>query len=233
MRQLLFFIAFLSVSLHSHAWFSFFMPPMTKPEYVVTVMLDPAGDAQHTGRTIDDNFERTLTLQFAERLKMLLEEQISPLKILITRHAGDSAQPLENAMYANRVNADLYLSIHFFKEKNTKPSLYIFTFKNADLETRSTELCFLPYDKAHVPHYLTTARFAHSIKNLLTTEPYANLFECKDVTAIPFKPLIGIQAPALALEIGLSQAHDWTNYLEPIALSLQPIIKAIQKNHAA
>lgn len=34
-----------------------------------TIMLNPAGDARHTGRRIDDTFERSVTLQYVEKLK--------------------------------------------------------------------------------------------------------------------------------------------------------------------
>ena len=41
---------------------------------------------------------------------------------------------------------------------------------------------------------------------------------------IPFKPLIGIKASGLGLEIGLKNKNDWQQYIEPLAESLTPII---------
>ena len=47
----------------------------------------------------------------------------------------------------------------------------------------------------------------------------------KGVYKIPFKPLIGIKAPAIGLEIGLKNRSDWHQYLEPLAENLLLILK--------
>lgn len=225
------FLLFSSAS----AWFhNFFGPPMVKPEYIVTIMLDPAGDAQNTGRIIDDSFERTLTLQCAERLKMILEDEHSHIRVLVTREPGQSVQPLFNANYANRTGVDLYISISFYKDHGVKPSLYIYTFSNSPLIARiNNSLAFVPYDQAHTIHYNDTCRYSTLFKNALESDNYVNQFDLKGIYAIPFKSLIGIQQPAIGLEIGLKTAASWTQYIEPIAFAVNPIIKAIQKNHEA
>lgn len=40
---------------------------------IFTLMIDPAGDAKHAGRVIEDSFERGITLQCAEKLKKMLK----------------------------------------------------------------------------------------------------------------------------------------------------------------
>ena len=67
-------------------------------------MLDPAGDAQNPGRTIDDNFERGITLQFAEKLKEMLQEKFPTIRVVLSRTPGESLQPLQNANFANRLS---------------------------------------------------------------------------------------------------------------------------------
>lgn len=231
-NYLLFCLLFSTFS--ASAWFhNFFGPPMVKPEYIVTIMLDPAGDAQNTGRVIDDSFERTLTAHYAERLKMILEDEHSHIRVLLTREPGQTLQPLLNANYANRANVDLYIHISFYKEQSVKPSLYLYTFNNSPIVTRHSTLAFVPYDQAHMLSYNDTQRLSTMLKKNLENEPYSKFCECKGIYATPFKPLIGIQRPALGLEIGLKTAASWGDFIEPIALSLKPIIKTIQKNHEA
>jgi len=215
-------------------WFSsFFMPPMVKPEYVVTVMLACAGDGQNPGRTIENTFERTIGIHYVERLKMMLEDQYSSLRILVARTPGETTQALHNAQYANRAQVDLYISFNFYKEEQVKPTLFFYTFSNTTIISKYSELSFVPYDKAHMNSYASTQRYAGQLKNVLESDHYASLFECKGVFAIPFKPLIGIQAPAIGLEIGLKNADTWQDLIAPIAHGLKPIIEAIQKTHAA
>ncbi len=44
----------------------------TAPREQFTIMIDPAGDAKHTGRLIGDTLERGISLQCAEQLKTAL-----------------------------------------------------------------------------------------------------------------------------------------------------------------
>ena len=39
----------------------------------VTLMINPAGDAQNAGRIVGDCYERGLTLQFAEKLQKVID----------------------------------------------------------------------------------------------------------------------------------------------------------------
>ena len=45
--------------------------------------------------------------------------------------------------------------------------------------------------------------WADHFKNILKQEQYRNAFEIKGPYGLPFRPLIGIKAPAIAIEIGL------------------------------
>ena len=78
-----------------------------------SIMLDPAGDAKHTGRQIDDNLERGISLQFTEKLKQTLEKQHPEIHVVLSRFPGETIYHLQNANFANRLEVDFYLSIHF------------------------------------------------------------------------------------------------------------------------
>ena len=196
-------------------------------------MLDPAGDAKHTGRKIDNTFERGITLQCVQKLKAKLEAYDPAIKAVLTRSAGEVVQGLQHANFANRMPIDLYVSIHCFQDMGIKPKLYMYQFSNNNTSLTNSvlpDLAFYTYDYAYLFSYATTCAWAGIMYNILKQEPFARFFDVSDPISFPFKPLIGIKAPAIALELGLKTKNDWQNYIEPIAQSIKTII---DKQHEA
>jgi len=192
-----------------------------------TIMLDPAGDAQNTGCQIDDYLERGITLQFCQKLKKELEEIFDNIRVVLTRFPGESIEELQNANFANRLGVDFYLSIHFYKEKSVKPQVYIYTFASQDdFIIRKPDLYFYPYDKAHLINKDRSNRCANIIKDVFFEDKYAKLFSLEDVFALPFKPLVGIVAPAVAIQIGLRKKNDWKGYSQVFVDCIGDIINA-------
>ncbi len=188
-------------------------------------MLDPAGDAKHTGRKIDNSFERGITLQCAQKLKAKLETYDPAIKVVLTRSAGEVVQPLQHANFANRMAVDLYVSMHCFQDMGIKPKLYIYHFCHRDnFVNNVSDLAFYTYDHAYLFSHALNQAWAGIMYNTLQQEPYARLFDVSDVISFPYKPLIGIKVPALALELGLKTKTDWQNYIEPIAQGIKTII---------
>lgn len=191
-----------------------------------SIMLDPAGDAQHTGRQIDDSLERGITLQFAEQLKKLLEEMYPQVRVILTRFPGETIHPLQNANFANRLDIDCYVSLHFYQETQTKPRLFVYRFSYGDdFVTKLPDVSFCPYDQAHQINSGITKTWCSSITQVLTLDDHKQLFDFYGVVELPFKPLIGIKAPAFAFEAGLQDKNDGKRYLKAMALSLGSIIK--------
>jgi N-acetylmuramoyl-L-alanine amidase len=220
-----FFIIFLcTFTIHFYARRSSFSEP--KPNYRMTIMIDPSS---HT-RIIEGCFEFGISLQCAEQLKQKLEEEYRQLRIVLTRRPGETIQPLQNANFANRLEVDFYLSIHFYQEIDTKPKLSLYHFSSGnDLVNKTFDLCFYPYDQAYIFNKAQTEEWIQTMKQSLLQENYASLFEVKGPHAVPFKPLIGIKAPAIAMEASLKHVSDWQQYIEPILTSLRPIITTYQK----
>ncbi len=190
------------------------------------IMLDPAGDAQNAGRHIDDSFERGLTLQCVEHIKECLEAQFPEIHFVLTRFPGESVQPLQNANFANRLAVDLYVSIHLYHEVGTKPELFIYTYTHDKVITKNKEsqFSFCPLDQAHrgtsaVTNSIAAAMHEHFLNHAQT------MFTARGVFNVPFKPLMGIKAPALALEVGLKQKDDWRLYVDAFADAIANIIK--------
>lgn len=199
-----------------------------------TIMIDPAGDAQYPGRVIDGSFERGLTLQFAEELKERLENKYTGIRVILTRFSGETVEPLQNAMFANRLNVDIYLSIHFYHQKQNLSTIYIYQLlynPATDFWQRITHpLSFIPVNKAYLINSAQAKKLGTILQKSLREQEKRLEYTCKDLLGIPFKPLIGIRAPALGIEIGLKNKEDWQRFIEPIfngaALLIQVLYNA-------
>lgn len=192
-----------------------------------TIMIDPSGDAKHAGRTLDDSFERGITLQCAQALKNQLERQYSNIRIVLTRFPGETLEPLQNANFANRLNIDCYLSIHFYQDQHeTRPKLYLYQYlqNSTDLWQKNfLKLTFLPYDQAHLVNSQTTHQWATHIQKALQEN---KKFDIKAFHSMPFAPLKGIKAPAIGIEASLGHKTDWQRYVCPLSHALGTIINA-------
>ena len=179
-------------------------------------MIDPA----------DDN--NSSTFACAQAIKKKIEEQYKNVRIILTHTMQESVEPLHKAQFANQLAVDFYLSINFYQERAPRSSVYLYYFLYnpiTDRFARSKNLFFYPYDQAHLISLTTTSTWADMIKNNLTQE---HAFEIKGPFGIPFKSLIGITTPALALEAGIKNKGDWNLYVEPIVKSLELIITLVQ-----
>lgn len=212
----------------------FFLTIITHSSLIqsLTIMLDPAGDAKHAGRVIEDSFERGITLQCAERLKKLLEQYDPTLRVILTRFPGETLEPLQNANFANRLEVDCYISIHFYYEHEAKPQVFLYYFMNNPTDCwkkQSTQLLFEPYDKAHVHHAATAKEYAELVKHVMSKSDYSSLFDVQGFWGIPFKPLIGIVSPvAIGIEASLKKKDQWTMYLDPILKSIMALAKKLR-----
>lgn len=192
-------------------------------------MLEPAGNAKHTGREIDDCFERGITLQYAEELKKQMQIKYPTIRIILSRFAGENIEPLQNAHFSNRLGVNFYLSIHFYEEQDEKPKFFLYQFAYNSVtdfwEVPHEPLQFVTYDQAHRMHSALSKMYGEHIMKILNKKKYLKQFEPKGFFALPFKPLIGINAPALAFEAGIKQKKDWNLFIDPLIQGLSSIIE--------
>lgn len=190
------------------------------------IMLSPAGDVQHPGRRIDDSFERGITLQCAEAVKQALEKENLPVTILLSQLPGDIIYNLHIASLANRLDVDLFISLHFYSTQNTRPNVYLYQFSYGDDFAKLTEdLAFYTYDQAHRFNADITTSYIQLFKSALDIQKYHHLFAVSSPYKLPFKPLIGITAPSIGFEAGLKQKNNWYNYIEPLTQAVKAIIQ--------
>ncbi|MCK4265104.1 N-acetylmuramoyl-L-alanine amidase [Candidatus Babeliales bacterium] len=191
------------------------------------VMLSPAGDAKNPGRTLDKGYERGVTLQIAEKLKEKIID-IYGARCLLTRSPGEVVSHLQNASFANRIFSNrvgFYLSIHVYHEEDIKPKLAIYRLVyNSMVDFAShnfSKFSFLTLYEAHFINIYKTKSFAEKMAEILTNEEHGQKFDFYGINGIPFKPLLGIIVPALAIEIGIKEEEQWRGLINPIVESMK------------
>ena len=190
------------------------------------VILDPSGDVKRTGRNIGDNFERGLTLQCAERIKEYIEQHAPYIKVIITRMPGDTVYDLQNASLSNRLQANLLVNLNFYHSQETKPTLFLYQFSYGnDFACCNQGLMLRSYDEAYTIHKPLTDEIVQLFKTSLSQHMYQSMFTIAGVYHLPIKPLIGVVAPSVCIEMGLKNKESWINYVEPLARS---VIGALQ-----
>lgn len=205
-----------------------------------TLMLDPAGDARTPGRTINQHMERGITLQIAEAIKKEIEQHISSdpyeadysqpkpwRRVVLTRVPGESIAPLHNAVFANRLDADLYISIHCFHATGSQAPVSIYHYLAnpvTDLWSTPKGLALYPYDQAHLYQVHRSKSAAEKLKGFLAG---SKIGDVRGVYGFPFKPLVGIKVPAVAIEIGLRNKDEWARYAKAIADSVLELIPSL------
>lgn len=192
-----------------------------------TIMIDPAGDAKHTGRLIQDTLERGISLQCAEQLKAALTQKFKDIRVVLTRVPGETIQPLQNASFANRLGIDLYLSLYFYYEPENPSHVTLYHYiENPVIDTwhQPIDLSFYQVNQAHLINLKKTKAWGQKILQILSHASYAKFFKPRGFFGIPFIPLIGIKAPALAVEIGLKNKQDWLQIIDPLIFAIESIV---------
>jgi hypothetical protein len=193
--------------------------------FPITIMIDPIGDAKYTGREIEDTFERSLTLQCAQKLKEKIEETFPHAQVIITRNAGETLQPLQNTSYANRMNVDLYLCLSFYHQENIPGHISIFYYleNNIDLQHKYKPLHFYHVSQAYLGNVAISSRMAKKLDSVFKQKNINPHFLCLGAFGIPCMPLFGILPPALYIEAGLHRKDDWKYLIQPIIEALKEI----------
>lgn len=191
----------------------------------IIIMIDPAGDARHAGRTIGDSLERATTLNIAQGIKKQLESQLG-CTVIITRSPGETIAPLQNATFSNRMNVDLYLSIHCYHAPQDKHAISLYTMSRGEsLMPTSNELSLVPAQKAHWKYQEKSKTYAQTIMASLQQDA-AQKFKLEQPIALPFAPLFGIQAPALGIEINCIDPQDVSLYVGPLSHAIKSAVSS-------
>ncbi len=196
----------------------------TLPKKNITIMLDPAGDAQNPGRVIGDSFERGLTLQCAQQIKKELEHLLPNARVVLTRFPGETLEPLQNAAFSNRLQADIFISLHFYQETEERSHVGIYYFVHRPdtdyWKIPTTPFEVIPYDQAHKKNVTLSAGYATTLYTVLCSLQKQGFMLVTQPRGIPFKPLLGVLAPAIGFDIGLTNKDQWQQFAPTLATAI-------------
>lgn len=184
------------------------------------VILDPAGD-NTASRIIDHEFEAGLTLQCTQAIA-----QSTHIPIIITRSAGKSALPFpERQAFANRSQAQLYMSISFYIDTQPTIALYYHCAHPATdfWQFPYHPLSLVPFDQIH---RRTIAKSAHLAQYAADYLHKNSTVLIQDPMGIPLPELQGLVCPGLKCEIGLVHAQQWHDYVPLISSLLTHLLPA-------
>lgn len=193
--------------------------PLAPPPVRFTLMIDPGDGEQAT--------------EIAQELKKSLESQISQLRVLLSHAPGESLEPLQIASSANRLKPDLFINLQCFKQQEQATSLSFYQLSYNPVtdfwQQKEQGLQFLPIDQAYrstiKKSSLLLKTFYETCKQdaLELAKEKKIQISCKAPLSIPFKPLVGITAPAFALEIGIKK-KSWSSALPLLVHAIETII---------
>ena len=190
------------------------------------IMINPAGHAGDPGRSLN-GFERAATFRFAQELQSAFERN-SDCRVVLTRVPGEKVVDFQNASFANRLNVDLFISLHLFKLDSSKPKVYIYQHVAdpiGDFASRSIPpLKIMPVLQAHQINIFKSKGIGQRLTNIFSSSENQRLFDFGGFYGIPLKPLCGVVAPAILIEVGVNQDDDWHILLDAIVQGIGEFI---------
>lgn len=186
------------------------------------IVLEASGDALNPGRTIFTNFENAVSFTLTRQIKEVVEAY-TPSKIYINRTPTEVIQPFQNAQFTNKLHADLYISIHCYQQqKNHAPTitLYQYSYREPTI-IKKDSLGFYSYDQSYMLNEAQTTQWAQELKKLIASQ---NQIEINGVYKLPFKPLMGVQANSIGIEIGIDEQANLSQIAYVIGSALQQFI---------
>lgn len=203
--------------------------PLSEPEKTLTIMLDPAGNANYSGRIIDDYYERGITLACIQELKKILEDKNPNLKIVISRFTGiDSKELINNISFANQIKINFYFSLHFCFSNDELNKIWLYRMLYNPVTDywfkKQENLSFYPYDIMHCNFLNETEQIGNLLLESLKKNESKLPIKCHGLIGLPFKPLLGLGCPAIACEISVQKKESWKDIIPALYISLQTVI---------
>ncbi len=209
--------------------------------FVITLFLLCIGGTIHPFTVVlDPSFSKDQkiseeTVTYAMELKHHLQAELPSLKIALSRSHEQKIEQQDSASFANRLQADLFIHLSLYVEKENNRSLSIYSFAYDPITdfwpTKPTPLSFIPVDRAHIFSARTSKKEAATLTSLLSKSLHSS-FALHMPICLPYKPLKGILAPALGLEVMLTHAKEWRLLLPNLIPSLIEIIKEMEADES-
>ncbi len=221
-----------------------------------TVVIDPGHGGRDPGAVgySRKNYEKDITLSISKKLKKLLEKELG-LKVVLTRDRDEFVSLQNRTQLANRVNADLFVSIHCNAHRSSKingievfylstaktdedravealENSVIFDFEGGDEAVQKyDDLALILMDMAQNEQLIESFELSSILQdNLVETTKSYN----RGVKQANFYVLRGAYMPAVLVELGFISNKEEekklikNSYQEKLALSLFNGIKSFK-----
>ena len=198
------------------------IPP--SPLFSSIVLIDPAGHAKDSGRLLVTGYERAETLKFAQALKKKLHEKYSGIRTVISRSPGEEISPLQISSFSNRLRTNFFLRIQMYRQESEKPKIFLYHHLFNDFVDCATNFCdplrLVPLHEAHFKNIAMTKFYGTRMYDFLNGDNFKKYFDCESLIGLPLRSLVGMTAPAIALEVGICREDKWQSLVEPVVDSL-------------
>lgn len=201
-----------------------------------SIVIDPGHGGKDVGAQSRDGkfYEKDLALSFARQLKKNIEKKLK-LKVVLTRNSDIFVSLEDRVGKANKLKADLFISIHLNAAKRKGAHGFEVFFLSADAsdtyskevaEAENRYLCgfegtknnndrealltFILQDLAK-NEYLSESKYFASVINDSLSKKYKNR-ESRRIRQAPLCVLAGVMMPAVLLELGfITNSTDLKN----------------------
>jgi len=175
------------------------------PRALRVIVLDPGHGGEDAGVTAGETLEKDLTLRLARALKPELERRLRA-RVHLTRDTDEATGADQRAEAANRVHADLVLSLHFDGVPGTRargvtafcPPATFGARERPSQPGLSSPVEILPWRDVATRHAVRSRDIAET---LLATLELRGMGPARLREALPH-PLLGVNAPGLLLDCG-------------------------------
>lgn len=176
----------------------------------------------NNGRKIENEFENAIALDWALALKHALINQFPFIQVEISHKSGEKIDQIESINNINKQNPDLTISFNLY-QTNGVPQVYLYYMLSQVRAKSLKNLDFVPYNQAYIDSLEKTKDFSEKIFNSLK-ENRSDNYELKKLLGLPYKPLIGLQSPALGIELGTNSTKGWEITINSLILAIKNII---------
>jgi hypothetical protein len=101
--------------------------------------------------------------------------------------------------------------------------LYYFSYGDTFI-TRQFDLALYPAHEAHLFNASITKAWAQQCTAFMHTA-FAEKIAMRGPYALPLRPLLGVMAPALSIEMGIKRPDDWQLFVEPLVTMIQQLVQ--------
>lgn len=198
------------------------------------VVLDPAGDAAHAGRSIEDTYERSCTWQLAAEIKRLLK-RYEYIACYLSRAPGQILESLEPVQLANRLPADLFVRLQCYYTTRTENQCHFYYLLRHPMTDwwrapMNDDLQFISLETAHQGVLKLTKKYADSAASFLRRFSSETGFSVHMPVGIPCLNVQGLLMPACIIELGIAHAGDWHALAHPLARAIKEILFMVRDN---